>query len=222
MRKYTMYATGEILLVVVGILIALQINNWNEERKIRSFEKEILSQIKANLNKDKLSLIAIKTSCSEAVVATEKLLDKALTSSYPDSLPYWLGQVVQFDRFMPLSNAYEVLKSKGIDLISNKQLRFLLGTYYDDQAPHVVKAVGDIEHTFMINWLPAVREYVLDLQFKSYLQLTDYKSITESGVLGKLLILDKDNFRGTVGHVTEGITLIDEILQLIHQSLEDK
>ena len=32
--KYLKYAIGEIVLVVIGILIALQINNWNEERKL--------------------------------------------------------------------------------------------------------------------------------------------------------------------------------------------
>ena len=36
--KYSRYAIGEILLVVVGILIALQINNWNENRKIKENE----------------------------------------------------------------------------------------------------------------------------------------------------------------------------------------
>ena len=40
--KYARYAIGEILLVVVGILIALQINTWNEERKNKKFEDEIL------------------------------------------------------------------------------------------------------------------------------------------------------------------------------------
>lgn len=37
-RKYLLYAIGEILLVVIGILIALQINNWNQERKERQRE----------------------------------------------------------------------------------------------------------------------------------------------------------------------------------------
>ena len=36
--KYSRYAIGEIVLVVIGILIALQINNWNEERKLRNEE----------------------------------------------------------------------------------------------------------------------------------------------------------------------------------------
>ena len=40
--KYLRYAVGEIVLVVIGILIALQVNNWNEYRKEKVEEKKIL------------------------------------------------------------------------------------------------------------------------------------------------------------------------------------
>ena len=40
--KYVHYAIGEIVLVVIGISIALQINNWNEERKLAIVEIDIL------------------------------------------------------------------------------------------------------------------------------------------------------------------------------------
>ena len=40
--KYLLYAVGEILLVVIGILIALQVNNWNEERKEAIQEERFL------------------------------------------------------------------------------------------------------------------------------------------------------------------------------------
>ena len=43
--KYFKYAIGEIILVVIGILIALQINNWNENRKTKNFEHKILRDI---------------------------------------------------------------------------------------------------------------------------------------------------------------------------------
>jgi len=43
--KYLRYAIGEILLVVIGILIALQVNNWNELQKSKDEEKDILSNI---------------------------------------------------------------------------------------------------------------------------------------------------------------------------------
>ena len=52
--KYLKYAVGEIILVVIGILIALQINNWNEWRKERVLEINTLVEIEENLNsKDK-------------------------------------------------------------------------------------------------------------------------------------------------------------------------
>ncbi|MBT8377463.1 MAG: hypothetical protein KJO22_11380, partial [Bacteroidia bacterium] len=51
--KYLKYAIGEIVLVVIGILIALSINNWNLNRKQDNAEKEFLQGIKADLKKDK-------------------------------------------------------------------------------------------------------------------------------------------------------------------------
>ncbi|MBT8221517.1 MAG: hypothetical protein KJP00_16935 [Bacteroidia bacterium] len=51
-KKYLLYAIGEILLVVIGILIALQINNWNEEKKNDRREVQFLKGIQADLRKD--------------------------------------------------------------------------------------------------------------------------------------------------------------------------
>ncbi|NNL82590.1 MAG: hypothetical protein HKP28_04315 [Winogradskyella sp.] len=53
--KYLKYAVGEILLVVIGILIALQVNNWNENRKYKNIEKDLLNTITENLKLDSLS-----------------------------------------------------------------------------------------------------------------------------------------------------------------------
>lgn len=52
LKKYLVYAIGEILLVVIGILIALQINNWNEDRKAKANEREYLKGIKRDLEQD--------------------------------------------------------------------------------------------------------------------------------------------------------------------------
>ncbi|MCM4150727.1 hypothetical protein DHD05_03905 [Arenibacter sp. N53] len=45
LKKYMLYAVGEIFLLVIGILIALQINNWNEAKKARKIELYILKEI---------------------------------------------------------------------------------------------------------------------------------------------------------------------------------
>src|SRR5690606_32660686 len=54
--KYLRYAVGEIALVVIGILIALQINNWNENRKHNQSEKIAIQSLKNDLKKDTLQL----------------------------------------------------------------------------------------------------------------------------------------------------------------------
>lgn len=54
--KYLKYAIGEIILVVIGILIALQINTWNESRKQKQVEKQVLKSLFQEIEKDKTAL----------------------------------------------------------------------------------------------------------------------------------------------------------------------
>jgi hypothetical protein len=54
--QYVLYALGEIFLVVIGILIALQVNTWNEDRVQRSREVKYLKNIRLDLEKDLASL----------------------------------------------------------------------------------------------------------------------------------------------------------------------
>ncbi|MGB6035012.1 MAG: DUF6090 family protein, partial [Cryomorphaceae bacterium] len=54
--KYLLYAIGEIVLVVIGILIALQINNWNENRKLQNAQNLLLIDLYDNLRADSIVL----------------------------------------------------------------------------------------------------------------------------------------------------------------------
>ncbi|MEN8857682.1 MAG: DUF6090 family protein [Flavobacteriaceae bacterium] len=54
--KYFKYAVGEIILVVIGILIALQVNNINEQRKSTIFEVKVLKEIRNNLKTDLIEI----------------------------------------------------------------------------------------------------------------------------------------------------------------------
>ncbi|MAX69627.1 MAG: hypothetical protein CMC76_00780, partial [Flavobacteriaceae bacterium] len=64
--KYFKYAIGEIILVVIGILIALQINNWNDNNKKNELEQEALYNLKVDfeLNKKELENIIASTESS--------------------------------------------------------------------------------------------------------------------------------------------------------------
>ena len=52
LKRYLIYAIGEVLLVMIGILLALQVNNWNERNKEGNQEEAFLIGVKNDLNKD--------------------------------------------------------------------------------------------------------------------------------------------------------------------------
>ncbi len=219
MGKYFKYAIGEIVLVVVGILIALQINNWNEQRKNQAFEKEILEQIRANLIKDKLTLTDIKSNFESALSSTDKILNASWNQNERDSVKYWLGDIIQFDRFQPLTNAYEVAKSKGLDLISNKQLRFIIGTYYDDDSKNVTKSIEDIENAFGRDWVDFMKNEVQEMKFKEYVILKDIEVLKDHPVAINNLRFNIDNYNGGYQRIKKVIKLLERIIESINQEL---
>ena len=87
--KYLLYAIGEIVLVVIGILIALSINNWNEGLKIKSQERDVLLQMKRNLEADIIQETYPNTVLENAMNSTDIVLDYLeQRKPYTDSLDY--------------------------------------------------------------------------------------------------------------------------------------
>ena len=138
--KYARYAIGEIVLVVIGILIALQINTWNEQRKTNIIETKTLKEIRANLEMDVVELnsdIAIMDSINlagEAVIAYLKSQDEPSYSFNYDV------QVARINpHFDPNQGGYSLLNSKGIDIISNDSLRGSISKLYESDYPYYAK-----------------------------------------------------------------------------------
>ena len=73
--KYFKYAIGEIILVVIGILIALQINNWNETRKIKIKEKILLKTVLENLERDSMTISNILITKDRIISVHKDLID---------------------------------------------------------------------------------------------------------------------------------------------------
>ena len=76
--KYFKYAIGEIILVVIGILIALQINNWNEKRKLQNETNTYLNQKLENLKEDRLRLFEIRDIRLDKTEKSKYVLDKGI------------------------------------------------------------------------------------------------------------------------------------------------
>ena len=147
--KYFKYAIGEIILVVIGILIALQINNWNENQKSKKDERYVLTEVLKNLEEDATlvdEIIIQRQKAKIAVNALQKFLSSKTKDS--DSLQFYLVNLLTFERYFPINNAYEILKSKGLQL-SNNELTTKISRYYDNEQPKKSNSIFDTEVTLL-------------------------------------------------------------------------
>lgn len=125
------YAIGEIILVVIGILIALSINKWNEKQKLKTEEIEILQNFQKSIKNDIHGInVAINTN-KKSKISMNIILDyMARDLPYQDSLKYHFGNTNGQWLMSISSSVFETLKSKDLNLISNDSLRQkIIGLY---------------------------------------------------------------------------------------------
>lgn len=149
MGKYLKYAIGEILLVVVGILIALQINIWNEERKLSASEISLLVDVRDNLKTSKKTLERVANNNMRYNKSNREVYDaiindlpyqKSLDSAFAN-LRYWSSPYLTF-------TAYESLKNRGIDLIKNDSLKKSIINIFESDYAYAVKDYDRAEWVF--------------------------------------------------------------------------
>lgn len=139
---YLIYAFGEIILVVFGILIALWINNTNESRKVAKEEHQTLLALKSDFEVSRQQIEATITDQSRVISHSQLLLniheneDLAEMVYYDtnlDSLDNLISYGMSWYRAEIVTGAYTSLMSSGkIDLIQNQNLRHLMAQFMSD------------------------------------------------------------------------------------------
>jgi uncharacterized protein DUF6090 len=134
-NNYFLYAFGEIILVVAGILIALSINNWNEGNKNTKHETQYLINLKANLLADYIALQSLidstKVQITHVTMVQDMLVNpKEYTKSSYDNISTYVFQV---QNFTSVKSTFDNLNSSGnLGLIKNQVLVDDLFTYYQE------------------------------------------------------------------------------------------
>ena len=130
--KYLLYATGEIILVVIGILIALQVNNFNEQGKLKNQEIEILESIGTELENN-LELVNQALELNRGIRKSIEILLSHLEEDKPyhDSLSFHFANTTNYLTNRLPSGSYETLKAKGVDIISNSDLQEKIINFFE-------------------------------------------------------------------------------------------
>ncbi|WP_019669908.1 DUF6090 family protein [Eudoraea adriatica] len=131
--KYARYAIGEILLVTVGILLALQVNNWNEKRKTSKLEMETLRNLKQEIkSNEKLIAEFIKQYDvdKKSVIVLYGLFDEDIHTVTQDSLnQLMLNSFLSLNLHLNQSVYNEVISSGRLSIIQNKELSKMLSEW---------------------------------------------------------------------------------------------
>jgi len=142
--KYFKYAIGEIVLVVIGILIALSINNWNEGRKNDQKESLLIKNIIEDLNLDSVHINQSLNELTNQLDVVDDLIGKVLDSK--KILDYnSMGLVRYSSDFRPISQRNH---AEPISNLENKFTRKTLQNYFlkEDKVLDIFKEYEDIIH----------------------------------------------------------------------------
>ena len=223
--KYSRYAIGEILLVVVGILIALYINNWNQERIERKKEAVYLTEIRNNLVQDTIRIndvLSFNEAKRQAIIETYQIFEKASENGFnlTDFAPK-MNPLSQYRVFDPMQTAFNnLLDVEGIDLVSNLQLRTKLSDYYNaDYEKGTQEVIKSRTRNFtdyagyQLTTQETVQAFAntrLDIKTNSMSELyKDHKMITLMMHMAKTLEYHDIQMRSIKGKIQEMLDLLD-------------
>ncbi|WP_449288538.1 DUF6090 family protein [Meishania litoralis] len=128
--KYLIYAIGEIILVVIGILIALQINNWNEERKENAIIETYLKSMLVDLKNDIIRFDGIIESMDGQIKTNSSIfLNKAYQKKPMDSIVLIITSY--FNDYKIIDQTFQKIKNSGLaNQLGSKELNDAINKYY--------------------------------------------------------------------------------------------
>lgn len=158
--KYLRYAFGEIILVVLGILIALQINNWNKKRMDHILGESYLIRLKNELTQDTTYLNSSYAATDDGIKNITRELQKAY-----EIQKTW----EEVESLISLQNLYaealtinkatydDLVNTQNLNLIRNDSLRFLIVDYYRnaEQAAKAIDNFNQLAFDLQTEWFAA-------------------------------------------------------------------
>ena len=177
-RKYMAYAFGELLLVIIGILIALQIDNWNEDRKERAMLQTYVEGIARNMREDLAEIEPLAEYRLNALHANTQFDTLLYKDRFDVDEIFFLSQLLSFNTiprsFSPNTSGYEALKVSGVlGRLQGSGMDQLLSRYYDT-VDHITRLENDM--------LETIRPIVTDLRRERSSHVEGYAIINPSAL----------------------------------------
>lgn len=208
--NYITYALGEIILVVIGILIALYINNWNEERKDRNTNRVLLNELKKenNLNIEDLEVDAsYRDTLFTSIYEFHEFLEDGNFEQHRDSLNNYLTVLSRLNTYELNSDYLEkyiafnsenqsVLsdelvrlneRQRGLKIISDKALELRFEKFFDYLAKDVDFLTLEMQNTDLFRSLEFRNNLILIAAIEEGLYEMFIKSLEQQKKIDSLI-----------------------------------
>jgi len=218
--KYLKYAIGEILLVMIGILLALQVNNWNESEKQKNFANKILNAITISIKNNIVYyefVIDYNEDGNQSAEIILNHLDKNL--SYHDSLDVHFSKAIQYSTPIIRNAGYESLKSYGLSIIENDSILDALEVYNDG---FIETLVLRQEYYFSNTVLPILTELFETVAIRSDMKPFDYDELKNSRKYRSILNTSIANRNDQNKWYKIWLQAVKDIEKMIDQELQNQ
>jgi hypothetical protein len=230
--KYLLYAIGEIFLVVIGILIALQINNWNENRKSKIMADEVYANLLTSLKQDSIE-VRRTIDILSASLATQRNLISHDEGQYgkelsQNDLDKTVGEIVSgVMSFFPKTGVYDLITSNNsMDLLKSKQIKSLLINLYDFQYKRYenVDAIIDNKYHYELGSLIRTKiGFVGEFNSESKFTILKHANSNHFNEYYEELVLECQDVYGLLStgknYLVQISASINELLELIRDQL---
>jgi Family of unknown function (DUF6090) len=211
-------AIEKIAFTTIGLLLALWINNWNDQRKARKDERELLAEIRSGLLQDKKDIQETATGYALRATATELVikhieLNLPETDSLRDAFQYLHG----FSFLLANTGAYETLKSRGSETIKSDSLRVLIATLYDVDYERVKEYEEFSNHIYKQVGLPL---YYQTLSRRQYdLKALNWPQLRRNNTFREVVLFTSYNCSQLNAEYLKLGQSVDRIIAMIDQEL---
>ena len=226
--KYFKYAIGEIILVVIGILIALSINNWNEEKKSIQKGQDILVDIRENLEFNTIQFQEDIEINKNVVNSIDIILNNiTVIKIYNDSLDKHFRYVNWWASARWKSSGYEALIDHGVKIVQSKELQESIIDLYEISYTEIVENARLQEgnwNAILPNWLELIYRDPSDFNSSDEHKARpfDYQEIIDSRIFRSFLTFNRSQRVYDIRVRTSMLAKHQELIKLIDKELEFK
>jgi len=220
--KYLLYAVGEIVLVVVGILLALQVNNWNIQKAETKLETKVLKEIKSNLESNLIKIREAKQYNTTTLEKYDLIFDYIEgRTAYNEELERSFGLLWHWAEIYLTRTAFESLKNYGINLIKNDSLRTRISELHEKNYRSLEDDLAVYEWTFHNNIKLQILQdlFIYNRNKKGYAKPIDYESLKTDVRFESMLNTLYAIRKSSLDFFDTGIRNINELLEMIEIEL---